>query len=433
MGVLNFGRLIRTANENLLKHKKVRKQNQIMIERDFSEYKNTVCAVDAMLLWNRFVIAILGSTSGESFHTSTGKETSHIYAFFFKMLSLLNYAIMPVCVFDGKAPELKRKTLEKRRNIKVMAQQRLDQMDEEGVYDEEEEVKLKKKTVYIDSTKIRDVQYLLTIMGLPYVRSVGEADSQCAAMYKAGVVNGVVTEDWDTVIFGATIWKDFSNKKKVIEVNLKALLDELELTQEQLVDIAIILGTDYCPGIKGIGPQTVIDDYKKAGCDMVKLIELLNDKNKAYGNAKYEIPDDFVEKWRDVKEYYLRAKVIDPKSIETAWNEPNYIALREFLLENEFNEELVDVKIGQLRMLFNAYNKDKNMSTLTKLKFQNGGFKYNNNSCNTENFVLSNGIDIEIKEPRHLDKNNINKLCEMYFGKNRGVFDKLICNTSIFK
>jgi flap endonuclease-1 len=63
----------------------------------------------------------------------------------------------------------------------------------------------------------------------------------------------------DTLAFGAPVLlQDIVNGDQVTEINLSMALSGLDLSREQFIDLCILLGCDYCPKIKGIGPVKAI-------------------------------------------------------------------------------------------------------------------------------------------------------------------------------
>ena len=87
---------------------------------------------------------------------------------------------------------------------------------------------------------------MLKLMGIPVVDAASEAESQCAELVKKKVVWGMASEDMDSLTFGTPyllrhLTKSQSGAKKdqsgVIEVNLKEVLEDMKLTQEEVWDV----------------------------------------------------------------------------------------------------------------------------------------------------------------------------------------------------
>ncbi len=359
MGVNSLGKLLKGV---------LGKNSNAIVEKNLNSYNGQVVAIDASLQLYRFVLAIRNSNGGDDMQTINGKLTSHIFGIKCKAIQLLRNGILPIFVFDGIPPSIKRKTLQDRKKVKIKAQNKL----QDGQYDSEnEKIKLVKRTFFITEQHIKELQHMLDLMGLPYIQAVGEAESQCAAldMIPHVDVNGVVTEDWDALLFGCKkMLRNFSNKGKVSEVNLDAILEELELTHEQFIELCIILGTDYCSSIKGIGPVQAYNTYKKFGNINGFLKHIRDMKGRGTENmfSRCIIPKEFEEpvlfegtlwkRWEVVKEYYLNAYVKDPFKIDLNWKQPNIVGFRHFMLvENEFNDSMISRDINILTQLYSGY------------------------------------------------------------------------------
>jgi DNA excision repair protein ERCC-5 len=119
----------------------------------------------------------------------------------------------------------------------------------------------------VTQTMISECQHLLTLFGLPYITAPMEAEAQCAELVSLGLVDGIVTDDSDTFLFGGTrVYKNMFNAAKFVECYLaNDLTSEFSLTREKLIAIAQLLGSDYTPGIPGIGPVTALEVLSEFG------------------------------------------------------------------------------------------------------------------------------------------------------------------------
>ncbi|KAM3230306.1 hypothetical protein ACQJBY_060852 [Aegilops geniculata] len=106
-----------------------------------------------------------------------------------------------------------------------------------------------------------ECQELLQMFGLPYIIAPMEAEAQCAYMEINNLVDGVVTDDSDVFLFGArNVYKNIFDDRKYVETYLmKDIESELGLTREQLIRMALLLGSDYTEGISGIGIVNAIE------------------------------------------------------------------------------------------------------------------------------------------------------------------------------
>ncbi|KAG6168312.1 hypothetical protein E4U11_005807 [Claviceps purpurea] len=106
-----------------------------------------------------------------------------------------------------------------------------------------------------------ECQALLRLFGIPYITAPMEAEAQCAELVRLGLVDGIVTDDSDTFLFGGTrVYKNMFNSNKFVECYLGGDLEnELSLSREQLIALAQLLGSDYTDGLPGIGPVTALE------------------------------------------------------------------------------------------------------------------------------------------------------------------------------
>lgn len=336
--------------------------NDCITERDFKDYKSTVQAVDASLLLYKFCIALMDTTH---FRKEDGEITGHLFACFFKTMSMLRYGIMPLWIFDGAPPSIKQDTIDERKKIKETAIFRL---STGTIITQNEKAKLEKKTFSISTKQINELKKLLNYIGISYIDSPGEAEAQCAAMNISGLCDGVVTEDWDAVLFGCKkMLKDFSNKTTVIEIDVERLMRELGIKREQLIDLCSILGNDYCSGISGLKPTEAYLKFKKANFNMEEFIDVLKKENDI--KFKYRIPEKFEQEWKISRNYYLHAPVLKPETISVDWKEPQYDKIYKYLVEEKkFNGNVISGKINELRIMYRHYvSNNSNLLTLSRI------------------------------------------------------------------
>lgn len=298
-----------------------------ILEKDIRSYRGKVIAIDASLLLYQFVIAI--RNNGSDLTDNKGNSTSHLYAIFIKTIKFLENGIKPVYVFDGKPPELKKNVLRNRRKIRENAKKKLLQLDKQS----KEGIKNFKRTVVITRQQIDECKQLLDVMKIPYVNSPGEADAQCAVLAKEGKVWGVCTEDMDILTFGAPrILKQLSSSKsrKVIEIDLKRVLSSLGLTNDQFIDLCILLGSDYCPTICGIGQKRALPLIRnmKNIDNLLNMIKEKKIKTKT-NDFKYKIPIYYP--YKQTKEYFNNPLVDDPKTFDFKWDKLNMEEVIEFM------------------------------------------------------------------------------------------------------
>lgn len=126
---------------------------------------------------------------------------------------------------------------------------------------------------------------------MPVIQAKSEAEAQCAWLNKNKLVEGIIGEDIDSIVFGADILvKNFNRSDIATEIDLNKVLTALEINQNQFIDFCILCGCDYTSKIPGIGPVKALKLLKTAG-NIEGVISLINDDNSL--RSKHNIPDDF--------------------------------------------------------------------------------------------------------------------------------------------
>lgn len=190
--------------------------------------------------------------------------------------------------------------------------------------------KFSRRLVKVTPQHNQECKQLLDLMGVPYIDAPCEAESQCAELVKGGKVYAMASEDMDSLTFGAKILLrhlTFSEARKmpIQEFYYDKVLEDLEFTREQFIDLCILLGCDYCETIKGVGP--------------VKAIKLIQD-HKCIENAikeldpkKYTIPEDWL--YKEARELFVNPDVTPADKIELKWREPDEEKLVEFMVKGK--------------------------------------------------------------------------------------------------
>jgi flap endonuclease-1 len=274
--------------KNLLKF--LSEKPNIVKKINLNDYHGKKIAIDISILIYQVVISI--RNSGADLTNKNGDMTSHILGLFNKTINFLEKGIIPVYVFDGKPPELKKKVIDTRKNIKKKAIEKLQEATTK-----EDKIKFLKRSVTITRTQMNQCRELLKIMGIPYVDAPEEADSQLSYLCRENMVHAVLTEDMDILTFGSPriIRNLSSNKKSPIEIELSTTLFNLGLEYEQFIELCILFGCDYCLHINDIKSNKIFETYLK-----YKTIEGTIDKLKSEG---YVIPNDF--EYKEAKKYFL--------------------------------------------------------------------------------------------------------------------------------
>jgi len=118
-------------------------------------------------------------------------------------------------------------------------------------------------------------------------------------------------------------------KPQVVE--LQEVLGTLEITRAQLVDVGILVGTDFNPGIYKVGPKTALKLVKKHP-DMRAIFDELGQT---------------IENYEEIKDFFLHPPATDDYSIK--WGRPEPEKIRHFLCdEHDFSLERVDKVVERL-------------------------------------------------------------------------------------
>lgn len=208
--------------------------------------------------------------------------------------------------------------------------------------------KFNRRTVKVTKKHNEECQQLLKLMGVPFVQAPSEAEAQCAALAKAGIVYAAGSEDMDTLTFRTPVLLrhlTFSEARKmpIAEINFQAMLEGLELSYDQFVDLCILLGCDYCDSIRGIGPTRALALIKQHGC-IEKVLEELD-------TEKYKIPEEWP--YKRARELFHQPDVLkadDPVVAAIKWEQPDEDGLVEFMVKQAgFNEARIRAGIEKLK------------------------------------------------------------------------------------
>ncbi len=244
---------------------------------ELSSLSNKKMAVDAYNALYQF-LAIIRGVGGEHLKDSQGRVTSHLSGLFYRNINLMELNIKLVYVFDGAPPELKTEEIERRRQVKVEATRRY--REAVAVGDMPSARKYAEASTSLRIDMVSEAKRLLDAMGIPWYDAPSEGEAQASVMAAEGTVDAVASQDHDSLLFGAPLLvrnltisgrRRLPSKNVFIDVepesiSLSETLQSLQLSREQLVDLGILLGTDFNPdGFKGIGPARALKFMKTYG------------------------------------------------------------------------------------------------------------------------------------------------------------------------
>ena len=299
-------------------------------------------AIDAFNTLYQF-LAMIRQPDGTPLMDRDGRVTSHLSGLFHRSAALLEIGIRPVYVFDGKPPELKKKTLEDRRAAKEVAEKEWKQALKEG--DMKRALSKATRTSRLTDEMIEESLGLLDSMGIPWLMAPSEGEAQIGHMARRGDVWAGASQDFDAILFGTpTLVRNLTlaGKRrlpsgKTVDVSpeivtLSEVLGTLGVTREQLVDMAVLIGTDFNEGVRGIGPKKALALIKKHG----RLEEIPKD-------GKVAVPEEYEE----VRILFMHPDVSDDYRL--AWGKVDAEAVRKVMCDkHSFSVDRIDSILSRI-------------------------------------------------------------------------------------
>lgn len=125
--------------------------------------------------------------------------------------------------------------------------------------------KAQTQTTKVTPQITRQIQSLLTTFGIPYITAPTEAESQCSELYRLGLIDGIITDDSDVFLFGGDkVYRHFfAEKKYVVRYDMKRIENTMRLDRKKMTELAVLLGSDYTKGVKGVGPVLAMEILEK--------------------------------------------------------------------------------------------------------------------------------------------------------------------------
>lgn len=301
----------------------------------FKDLEGRTVSIDAFNTLFQF-LSTIRQRDGRPLTDENGNITSHLSGILYRNSSMVEKGIKPIYIFDGKAPELKSETQAKRREVRDEAEKIYKDALAKG--DTEKARKYAMRSSKLSPEIIESSKKLLTLMGIPYVDAKGEGEAQAAYLVQNGDAYAVASQDYDCLLFGAKrVVRNLavnSNLGNLEYYQLDKVLRELDITRKELIDMGILIGTDFCAGLKGVGAKTALKLAHK-GQLKEKIAEL-----------QKESTHDLDE----VREIFLNHNVNTDYKIK--WEKPKKDKIIEFLCyEHGFSEDRVSKASDKLKNL----------------------------------------------------------------------------------
>jgi len=312
---------------------------------DASDLAGSVIAIDAPnIISSLFSFSHKNSSESKFFLDGTQRPISHLYGLLYRVNFYYSKKILPIFCFDGIDSELKKIRTKDRLKDFLFTEKWFNQVLKNG--DKKQAREIAMSSEYLWPNIIKESKTLLGALGVPYIESPASAESQCAQLVKDGVARYSNSQDYDSLLFGCPrIVRDLSKSLRRKEhgkwtytkmqpqlIELNTSLKRLNISQFQLVDMGLLIGTDYFPGIKEIGPKNALKLIKLNG-SIERVI--FNEKNK-YDFSKLSL--DIIKK---VRKIFLFPEVLQ-KYPDIHWDLPHEESVISLLCgDHRLNEERV--------------------------------------------------------------------------------------------
>lgn len=312
-------------------------------------------AVDGNIELHQF-LALIRKRDGNLFTDGQGHVTSHLIGLLTRTARLVGeYEMTLIFVFDGRFHALKRATMDERRRAREKAEVEYASAIRRG--DVASAWSKAVMTGRVTGEVLRDAKRLLTLMGLPWVDAPEDAEAQASQMALKGDVWAVGGKDYDSLLYGAPILVRYltitgteylpsqrRSRRLLPEIiSLEQNLEILGITRAQLVDLAILVGTDFDPGVKGIGPKKALALVRKHG-----RIEQM----------EQEIREKLPSNVDEIREVFLSPRTV--QDYKLGFSKPDLDGLLKFLVEERgFNKERVERVAATLLESFRQHQDPK--------------------------------------------------------------------------
>lgn len=297
-------------------------------------------AIDAFNTLYQF-LSMIRQSDGTPLMDRDGRITSHLSGLYFRSAALLEIGLKPVYVFDGKPPELKRKTIMERVSAKMQAEKEWKEALQKG--ETKKAFSRATRTSRLTDEMVDESCDLLDALGIPWVKAPSEGEAQISHMAKKGDVWAAASQDYDALLFGTPTLVRYltlagkrrlpSGKKVDVTPEIIALnevLGALKVTREQLIDMAILIGTDFNDGVRGIGPKKSLDLLRRFGS-----LESMK--------GAVAVPEEYAE----VRKIFLEPEITDAYSVKWARVDPEHVR-RIMCDRHSFSVDRIDAVLGRL-------------------------------------------------------------------------------------
>ncbi|HZX19400.1 MAG TPA: flap endonuclease-1 [archaeon] len=304
----------------------------------------------------QFLSSIRGQ-DGTPLMDSHGNVTSHLTGLFYRTINLVERGVKPVFVFDGKPNELKKETIAKRIETRTTAIQKHEEALKQG--DLEDAKKFGSRALKLEPKMVDDAKELVKLMGLPVVQAPSDGEAQIVSMVVDKKLDGCVSQDYDALLFGASIlYRNIgvSGKRKIPGKNVYAdvepekivlenVLKENSISREKLIWIGILVGTDFNEKFPKIGVKTAL-----------KLVQEHNSFEKIIEATEFTPNFDY----KEIEKIFLKPAAT--KDYQLKFNLPDKDGIIDFLCtKHDFSKDRVESSVNKLYEKLNEKTKQSNL------------------------------------------------------------------------
>lgn len=308
-----------------------------------------------------------------------------------------------------------------------------DKLEDEQEKLNEEIGKLERQTMNITDQMYTEAQELLQLFGVPYIVAPMEAEAQCAYLEQINLTDGTITDDSDIWLFGSKcVYKNFfNNNRNVLQFRSSDIQHHFKLSRRELIQFALLVGSDYSSGLRGIGPVTAMEilaafpseeesvlqglinfsewvkSGKTSGSDRVSL------RNKL---KNLQIEEGFPS--QAVVQAYLYPTVDESKE-KFAWKKPNLNLLLDYVTRKfSWNKVKFEKVINPIMKKFSENILQKGIDAYLKFSISPRNVKGNlskriQSAINRMEFAtMEEGIDSSKKKNTETDSNNLKVIDE---------------------
>ncbi len=318
-------------------------------------------AIDAFNTLYQF-LSIIRQPDGTPLKDRQGRITSHLSGLFYRNVRLLEHGILPAYVYDGEAPSLKSEEVERRREIRKDAEKEWKKAKAEGRI--EDARKAAQASSRLTTDMIEGSKSLLRALGIPVIQAPSEGEALAAQIARENIVWASASQDYDSLLYNCPLMVrnlSITGRRRVARskryktvypeiINLDMNLKLLGITRSGLIDIGIMVGTDYNDNIPGIGAKTAL-----------KLIQKHGDFETAVEAEDLEV--DFP--YREIREIFLHPPEVSVEKLE--WTDPDPEAVRGLLCNlHDFSRNRVNSTLSRLEKALQEMDESGQQSSLTE-------------------------------------------------------------------